>query len=157
MSIRNYPTHQCIKMLQKHKFCFSFQIFKLVRFSKSETMFLPFCYKFVKALNTLFLERHNGTKVSMAVKMSRRTQDVEIHLTKKTIGSGFVWYGQSCILGSKVDDGFGVMWGRYGLQEPKYAYDIVRKRSLMIYTELIECIIVGDTKAPLLHCSRVIS
>ena len=35
---------------------------------------------------------------------------------------------------------------------PEFAHDIVRIHSLMIYTDLIEYNIVGDTKAPLLSC-----
>ena len=36
--------------------------------------------------------------------------------------------------------------------EPTFAYDIVRIPSLMIYTDIVEYNIVGDTKAPLLRC-----
>ena len=39
-----------------------------------------------------------------------------------------------------------------GPHKPEFAYDIVRIHSLMIYTDLIEYNIVGDTKAPLLRC-----
>ena len=41
--------------------------------------------------------------------------------------------------------------------EPSFAYDIVRIHSLMIYTDIAEYNIVGDTKAPLLRCFPVIS
>ena len=36
--------------------------------------------------------------------------------------------------------------------EPTFAYDIVRIHSLMIYTDIVEYNIVGDTKAPLFRC-----
>ena len=39
-----------------------------------------------------------------------------------------------------------------GPHKPKFAYDLVRIHSLMIFTNLIENNIVGDTKAPLLRC-----
>ena len=39
-----------------------------------------------------------------------------------------------------------------GPHKPEFAYDIVRIHSLMIYTDLIEYNIVGDTKAPVLRC-----
>ena len=39
-----------------------------------------------------------------------------------------------------------------GPHRPEFAYDIVRIHSFMIYTDLIEYNIVGDTKAPLLRC-----
>ena len=44
-----------------------------------------------------------------------------------------------------------------GPNEPKFAYDIVRIHSLMIYSDLVEYKIVGDTKAPLPRCSPFIS
>ena len=44
-----------------------------------------------------------------------------------------------------------------GPHKPEFAYDIVRIHSLMIYTDLIEYDIGGDTKAPLLRCSPSIS
>ena len=44
-----------------------------------------------------------------------------------------------------------------GPHKAEFAYDIVRIHSLMIYTDLIEYNIVGDTKAPLLRCFLFIS
>ena len=44
-----------------------------------------------------------------------------------------------------------------GPHKPDFAYDIVHKQSLMLYTDLIEHNIVGDTKAPLLRCFPFIS
>ena len=44
-----------------------------------------------------------------------------------------------------------------GPHKPEFAYDIVRIHSIMIYTDLIEYNIVGDTKAPLLRCFLFIS
>ena len=41
--------------------------------------------------------------------------------------------------------------------KPEFAYDIVRIHSLMLYTDLVEYNIVGDTKAPLLRCFHFIS
>ena len=42
-------------------------------------------------------------------------------------------------------------------QKQEFAYDIVRIHALMVYKDLIECNIVGDTKTPLLRCFRFIS
>ena len=39
-----------------------------------------------------------------------------------------------------------------GPHKPEFAYDIVRIHFLIIYTDLVEHNIVGDTKTPLLHC-----
>ena len=52
---------------------------------------------------------------------------------------------------------FGVMLRGKGPHKPEFAYDIVRIHSFMIYTDLIEYNIVGDTKAPLLRCFPFIS
>ena len=40
---------------------------------------------------------------------------------------------------------------RKGSQESTFAYDIVRIHSLMIYTDIVEYKIIGDTKAPFLR------
>ena len=44
-----------------------------------------------------------------------------------------------------------------GPHEPEFAYDIVRIHSLMVYSNIVEYNIVGDTKAPLLRCFPRIS
>ena len=44
-----------------------------------------------------------------------------------------------------------------GPHEPEFAYDIVRIHSLMIFSDLVEYSIVGDTKAPLQRCFPFIS
>ena len=44
-----------------------------------------------------------------------------------------------------------------GPHEPEFAYDIVRIHSMMIYSNLVEYNIVGDTKTPLLRCFPSIS
>ena len=44
-----------------------------------------------------------------------------------------------------------------GPHEPQFAYDIVRVHSLMIYSDLVEHSIVGDTKVHLLRCFPFIS
>ena len=49
------------------------------------------------------------------------------------------------------------MLGRKGPHKPEFAYVIVRINSLMIYTDLTEYKIVGDTKVPLLRCFPFIS
>ena len=61
------------------------------------------------------------------------------------------------IFGRNVGNEFGVMLRRRGPRKPEFAYDIVRIHSLMIYTDLIEYNIVGDTKASLLRCFPFIS
>ena len=84
--------------------------------------------------------------------MSRRTQNVEIYLANDGSGLAFFSTDLGHIFGSKVGNEFGVMLRGKGPHKPKSAYDIVRIHSLMIYTDLIEYNIVGDTKVPLLRC-----
>ena len=61
------------------------------------------------------------------------------------------------IFGSNVGNKLGVMLRGKGPPKPEIAYDIVRTHSLMVYTDLIEYNIVGDTKAPLLRCFSFIA
>ena len=46
---------------------------------------------------------------------------------------------------------------RKGPHYPQFSYDIIRIHSLMIYSDIIEFNIVGDTKTPLLRCIPFIS
>ena len=53
--------------------------------------------------------------------------------------------------------GMGVFMSGAGPHFPKFPYDIVRIHTLMIYTDIVEYKIVGDTKAALLRCIPFIS
>ena len=44
-----------------------------------------------------------------------------------------------------------------GAHKPEFDYDIVHKHSLIVYTDLMEYNIVGDTTVPLLRCFLFIS
>ena len=61
------------------------------------------------------------------------------------------------ILGGDVRNDSGILMCGKGSHLPTFAYDIVRIHSLMIYTDIVEYNIVGDTKAPLLRCFPFIS
>ena len=102
-------------------------------------------------MNTLIQERHKHSEACNTVKKSRKTQKVEIHLANKISGLAFCSTDLGHIVGSNVGNDFGVMSRGKGPDKPKFAYDIVRIHFLMIYTDLIECHIVGDTKIPLLR------
>ena len=60
--------------------------------------------------------------------------------------------GLGHIFGISVGIIFGVLMRRKGPQKTQVAHKIVRLHLLMIYTDLIDWNIVGDTKVPLLHC-----
>ena len=59
--------------------------------------------------------------------------------------------------GNNLGKQFGVLMKGKGPHEPQFAYDIVRIHSLMIYSNLVENSIFGDTKAPLLRWFPFIS
>ena len=61
------------------------------------------------------------------------------------------------IFGKNMGNECGVLMIGSGPHEPDFAYDIVRIHSLMIYSDLVECNIVGDTNTPLLRCFPFIS
>ena len=111
----------------------------------------------VEAKNTLFQERNNHNETCITVKVSRRTQKVLITLANDRSGLAFCSTDLGHIFGNNVGNEFGVLMIGKGPHEPEFAYDMVRIHSLMIYSDIVECNIVGDTKAPLLRCFSFIS
>ena len=111
----------------------------------------------VEAMNTVIQERHNHIENCITVRVSPRTQKVEVYLANEGSGLAFFSTNLGHISGSKVGNEFGKMLRRKGPHEPELAYDIVRIHSLMIYTDVIEYNIMGDTNAPLLRCFLFIS
>ena len=107
-------------------------------------------------MNILIHERHNHSENCNTVKVSRSPQKVDIYLANEKSGLVFFRTDQGHIFGSNVGTEFGEMLRGKGPHEPEFAYD-VRMHSLMIYTDLIEYNIVGDTKAPLLCCFPFVS
>ena len=108
-------------------------------------------------MNHLIQEKHNHSENCIKVKLSRRTQKIEIYLAKEGSGLAFFSTDLGHIFGSNVGNDFGVMLGGKGPQKPEIAYDVARIHSLMIYTDLIESDIVGDTKVPFLRCFPFVS
>ena len=111
----------------------------------------------VEAMNILIQERHNHSENCIKVKVFRRTQKFEIYVANEASGLAFFNTDLGHIFGSIVGNEFGVMMRRKGPHKPEFAYDIVRIHSLMIYTDVIEYNIVGDTKAPLPRCFPFLS
>ena len=111
----------------------------------------------VEAMNTLTQERNNHNETCIFVKVSRRTQKVVIMPANDTSGLASCSTDLGHIFGNNVGNEFGVLMIGNGPHEPEFAYDIVRIHSLMIYSNLVEYNIVGDTKAPLLRCFPFIS
>ena len=111
----------------------------------------------VEAMNTLIQERNNHNETCITVKTSRRTQKVVIMLANDTSGLAFCSTDLGHIFGNNVENEFEVLMIGRGPHEPEFAYDIVRIHSLMIYSDLIEYNIVGDTRTHLLRCFPFIS
>ena len=102
----------------------------------------------VEAMNTLTQERNNHNETCITVKVSSRTQKVVIMLANDTSGLAFCSTDLGHIFGNNAGNEFGVLMMGKGPHQPEFGYDIVRIHSLMIYSNLEEYNIVGDTEAP---------
>ena len=111
----------------------------------------------VEAMNTLIEERNNHNETCVTVKFSRRTQKVVIMLANDSSRLAFCSTDLGQIFGNNVGNEFRVLMIGKGPHEPEFAYDNVRFHSLLIYSDIVEYNIVGDTKAPLLRCFPFIS
>ena len=111
----------------------------------------------VEAMNTLIQERNNHNETCITVKVSRRTQKNVVMLANESSALAFCSTDLDHIFGNNVGNEFGALMIGKVPHEPEFAYDIVRIHSLMIYSDLVEYNIVGDTKAPLLRCFPLIS
>ena len=108
-------------------------------------------------MNTLIKERNNHNETCITVKVSRRTQEVVIMLANDSSGLASCRTDLVHSFGNNVGNDFGVLLITKGPQEPEFANDIVRIHSLMIYNDIVEYNVVGNTKAPLLRCFPFIS
>ena len=148
----SYPSmHQNVTEGRK-LYVFLQKTIKLSKFYYLEPGLYPSRTDFVEAMNTLIQERHNHSENCNRVEVSRRTQKVEIYLANEGSGLAFFSTDLENSFGSDVGNELGVMLRGKGSHKPEIAYDIVRKHSLVIYTDLIEYNNVGVTKAPLLRC-----
>ena len=111
----------------------------------------------VEAMNRLIQNTNNHNETCITVKVSRRTQKTVIMFAHDTSGLAFCSNDLGQFFGNNVGNHIGVLMKRKGPHEPQFAYNIDRIRSLMIYSDLKEYSIVGDTKAPLLRCFPFIS
>ena len=101
-------------------------------------------------MNSLIEERHNRSENCITVKVSRRTQKVEIYLANERPGLAFYSTDMGHIFGSNVGNEFGVILRGKGPHRPEFANDLVHIHSLMIYMDPVEYNVVGDTKTSLL-------
>ena len=106
----------------------------------------------VEAMNTLIEERNDHNEICIIVKVSLRTQKAVVTLANDTSGLAICSTDLGHIFGNNMGNEFGVLMIGKGPHEPEFANDIVRIHSLMIYSNLVEYNVFGDTKAPLLRC-----
>ena len=111
----------------------------------------------VEAMNTLIQQRNNHNETCITVKVFATTQKVVVMLANDTSDLAFCSIDLGHIFGNHVGNLFGVLMKGKGTHRPQFACDIVLIHSLMIYSDLVDYSIVGDTKAPLLRCFPFIS
>ena len=157
LQFQNYPTHQCTRMSRRENLFFCPKFSKTSEIYYLESGLYPSITDIVEAMNILIQERHNHTENCFTVKVSRRTQKIEIYLANERSGLLFFSTDLGHIFGSIVGNEIGVRLRGREPHKPQTAYDIVRIHSLMIYTDLIEYKIVGGTKTPLPCCFAFIS
>ena len=105
----------------------------------------------LEAMITLIQQRNNHNETCITLKVICRTQKVLIMLPCDTSGLAFCSADLGYIFGNKVGNEYGVLMIGKSPNEPEFAYDIVRIQSLMIYSNLVQYNLVGDTKAPSLR------
>ena len=111
----------------------------------------------VEAMNTLIPERNNRRDTCITIKVSRVTQKVKVYLANEESSLAIFSTDLGHVFGGDVRNDSGILVRGKEPHEPSFAYVIVRIHLLMIYTDIVEYNIVGDTKAPLLYCFLFIS
>ena len=108
-------------------------------------------------MNTLTQERNKHRDSCITIKVSMVTQKVEEYLADKESSVALSSTNLGHIFGGDVRKDSEILMRGKEPHEPTFAYDNVRIRSLMIYTDIVGYNISGDTKAPLLRCFPFIS
>ena len=121
LQFQKFPTHQCTKMLRKEKLFFDEKISKMSEFDYVEPGLHPFITDIVEAMNTLIQERHNHRENCITVKVSRRTQKVEIYHANEGSGLAFFSTDLGHIFGCNIGIELGVMLREKGPHKPDFA------------------------------------
>ena len=108
-------------------------------------------------MNSLIQNRHNHNTTCIGVKVDRRTQKIAFSLVNEESSLVISGIDLGHIFGGDVRNDRGILMLGKGPHKPLFAYDIARIHSLIIYTDIVEYKIVGDTRAPLLRCFPFIS
>ena len=111
----------------------------------------------VEAMNTLIQEMNNHRETCITIKVSRVTQKVKMYMANEESSLAIFSSDLGHIIRGDVRNDSVILMRGKKPHEPSFADDIVRIHSLMIYTDIVEYNIVGDTNAPLLRCFPFIS
>ena len=111
----------------------------------------------VEAMDSLIQNRNNHNKTCIGVKVDRRTQKIAFSLVIDESSFVISSIDLGHIFGGDFSNDRGILMLGEGPHKSLFAYNLVRIHSLMIYTDIVEFNIVGDTKAPLLRCFPFIS
>ena len=159
LKFRKYTTHLCTKMSRRENLCFLTSNFQSRQNYTIWNLGFTLPLRILLKRWTLSFKKDTSTAktVSQLLCLARSTQKSEIYLANEGSGLEFFSTDLGHVFGSNVGNEFGVMFRGKGPHKPEIAYDIVHIHSLMIYMDLIECNIVGDTKVPLQRCFPFIS
>lgn len=112
----------------------------------------------INAMNNLISDRMKRKEKYITAHVDKITQQVNISLRKDISSLVFCSNDLTHIFGvESLEPDSGLLMYGIGPHKNQLAYDIVRIHSLMIYSDLVEYNIIGDTKAPLLRCIPFIS
>ena len=91
------------------------------KFFYLEQSLYPSITDIVEAMNIFIQERHNHSKNCIKVKVSRRTQKVEIYFASEVSGLAFFSTDLGHVFGSNVGNEFGVMLRGKGPHQSEFA------------------------------------
>ena len=107
-------------------------------------------------MNNPIQERHHYSGCSGTVKVFRRMQNSAIYMANGRFRLEFSSTDLEHIFGSNTGNEFGVISRGNWPPKSEIVYGIVRIRSFVTYTDLMEYKIVGDTKTLFLQCFPLI-
>ena len=108
--------------------------------------------------NSKTYRRKKKQQNQIYVSVDKITQQIAIHLPEDQSVLIIQIADLSHVFGYDLEQNqTGVIMKGKGLHYPQYSYDIIKTHSLMIYSDIMEYKIVGDTKTPLLRCIPFIS
>ena len=153
LQFQKYPTHQCTKMLRRENLCFLTRNFQSHQNSISWNLVFTLPLRiWLKPWTFSFKKDTIRAKTVWKLKCLKERKKIEIYLPNERCGLALYSTDLGHIFESNVANEFGLLLRGKGPHKPEIADDIVRIHSLMVYTDLIEYNIFGDTKAPLLRC-----